>query len=96
MKYNLEITEGYLTATAHYIDESFEMKSRVLQTVAMPERHTGVNIAERLTSVIQKFGVSSQDVSAVVRDGAYAMDACMASLREKHDWDASSVTCAGT
>lgn len=33
--------ESYVTVTCHYIDEKLEMKSTVLQTRSMPERHSG-------------------------------------------------------
>jgi len=41
-------TESYITITAHYIDESWVLQAYVLQTLPFPERHTGVNIAEKL------------------------------------------------
>ena len=69
------------------------MKTRVLATEGMPERHTGANIAGRLASITAKFNIASKNISAVVRDGAAAMDTCMANLKDEHDWDAVSVTC---
>ena len=40
--------EAYMTVTAHYIDPNWVMQAFALETFAFPERHTGVNIAEKL------------------------------------------------
>ena len=34
-------TIPYMTITAHYVDSSFLMKSKVLQTKVLDEKHTG-------------------------------------------------------
>ena len=39
-------TEGYIGVTAHYIDQSWCLRSLVLSTEAMEERHTAVNISQ--------------------------------------------------
>ena len=85
--------EGYITITAHFISKEFDMKSRVLCTAGMPERHTGVNIAERLKKTTETFEVG--EVSAVVRDGAANMDACMATVTQDYKWKTKSIVCAG-
>lgn len=88
--------EGYITVTAHFLDDEFVLKSRVLATVAMPERHTGVNIADRLVDIVGKFDIQASKIKSVVRDGASSMDVCASSLKDTHKWNASSVVCAGT
>ena len=47
-------TEAYITITAHYIDDDSKLISNVLTTEAMPERHTGVNFAERIREAMNK------------------------------------------
>ena len=44
-------TEGYIGVTAHYIDQSWCLRSLVLSTEAMEERHTAVNISQRLREI---------------------------------------------
>ena len=39
-------TESYLTVTAHYLKDDWEMVSHVLQTRAVFESHTGFHLAE--------------------------------------------------
>ena len=42
------VNDSYLTVTAHFINKSWELCTRVLFTSEMPEHHTGANIATRL------------------------------------------------
>ena len=39
---------AYMTVTLHYIDPNSVMQAFVLETFSFPERHTAVNIAEKL------------------------------------------------
>ena len=41
-------TQSYIIITVHFITDKWELCSRVLLTREMGERHTGVNISERL------------------------------------------------
>ncbi|XP_046562724.1 zinc finger BED domain-containing protein 4-like [Haliotis rubra] len=45
-------TQSYITITAHFIDEEWELKNKVLQTRQMFDSHTGVNIADVLKQAI--------------------------------------------
>ncbi|KAI4794605.1 hypothetical protein KUCAC02_017011 [Chaenocephalus aceratus] len=47
--------DPYITITAHYITDTWELKSRVLRTTIMPERHTAVNIVQRLKETIEEW-----------------------------------------
>ncbi len=38
-----------MTVTVHFVNEAWQLCSNVLLTDEMPERHTGQNIADRLT-----------------------------------------------
>ncbi|VDI03848.1 Hypothetical predicted protein [Mytilus galloprovincialis] len=48
-------TESYITVTEHHITDNLELKANVLCTRAMPERHTGDNIANKLQSIVSEF-----------------------------------------
>jgi len=41
-------TDSYLTVTTHFVNDDWAMRSCVLMTRGMPERHTGANLADRL------------------------------------------------
>ena len=63
-------TESYITVTVHYIDNFWKMTTRVLLTKEMAERHTGRNIANRLTEMAEEWGIPSRSISAIVHDNA--------------------------
>lgn len=63
--------EPYITVTAHYIIATWELKSKVLCTTLMPERHTAPNIAGRLSEIIEEWGIS---VFCTVHDNASNMN----------------------
>jgi hypothetical protein len=62
------VTDSYITVTAHFINKSWELCTRVLCPSEMPERHTGENIAIRLNQAVEHWNI--QSVSAVVHDNA--------------------------
>lgn len=49
------------------------------------ERHTAVNIAERLKDVIAKFNIPPQKIKAVVHDNGANVVAAVKTLAEKHE-----------
>ncbi len=61
---------GYVTLTAHFIDDSWQLCSRVLTTEEMPERHTGQNISDRLTKTVDDWAIPISSISACVDDNA--------------------------
>lgn len=61
-------TESYVTITCHFI-EDWEMKSVVLQTRAMPERHTAENLADVLNTAVDHWGLLGK-ITACVHDNA--------------------------
>ena len=65
--------QAYLTVTAHFITEKWKMESKVLQTRKRPERHTGVNISERLKAAACEWNIANDRLAAVVRDNAANM-----------------------
>lgn len=62
--------ESYSTVTIHFIDNTWKICSRVLSTEEMPERHTGQNIAERLTKIADEWNIETMQISAIVHDNA--------------------------
>ncbi|XP_053387152.1 E3 SUMO-protein ligase ZBED1-like [Mercenaria mercenaria] len=66
-------TESYITVTEHHIDNEWRMRSNVLLTRAMPERHTGANLARKLQDCISEFGLVGK-VETCVHDNARNMD----------------------
>nr|XP_055054000.1 E3 SUMO-protein ligase ZBED1-like [Misgurnus anguillicaudatus] len=65
-------TEAYVTITAHFINEEWELVTYVLQTRDMPESHTGHNLAEHLTKALAEWGIKEKD-PVIVTDNASNM-----------------------
>lgn len=66
--------DPYITITAHYINELWELKSRVLCTTIMPGRHTAVNIAQMLSETINEWELR---IFCTVHDNANNMNLAM-------------------
>lgn len=65
-------TEAYVTITAHFITEEWELVTYVLQTRDMPESHTGHNLAEHLRRALAEWEITEKD-PAIVTDNASNM-----------------------
>ncbi|XP_019115228.1 zinc finger BED domain-containing protein 1 isoform X2 [Larimichthys crocea] len=62
-------TESYITVTCHYFNAKWELKSAVLTTTSMSDRHTADNLAEKLNDIVETWGLSGR-VTACVHDNA--------------------------
>ena len=72
--------DNYLGMTAHYIDPAeFKLISRVLDVSHSEERHTAVNVAEHIETLISSWGLDGR-VTAVVTDNARNMVAAFRDL----------------
>jgi len=66
-------TESFITVTEHHLTDARELKSNVLPTRAMLERHTGENLANRLKDSVREFNLEGK-VDTCVYDNARNMD----------------------
>lgn len=69
-------TESYIAITAHYSTNEFEISNRILGVIAMPERHTGINLAERILDEMALWRITEK-VKFVVHDNACNMSAAV-------------------
>ena len=74
-------TESYVTVTSAHITPDWKLKTFVLQTRAMPESHTGVNIAGIIREATAEWGLSSN--SPLVTDNAANMVVAAQHLNSK-------------
>ena len=56
--------DSYLTVTVHFIDKLWQMCTE------LGERHTGINIADRLTKMAKEWDIPHKRISAIVHDNA--------------------------
>lgn len=61
--------ESYVTVTVHFINDSWELKSYVLETFEHPENHTAENLRNSLERCIQKWNLEGK-IKATVHDNA--------------------------
>ena len=64
------MAETYTTLTVHWINESWELQSKVLFTKEISERHTGENIAAYLKQACVYWGIPEEFIVALVHDNA--------------------------
>ena len=60
----------YLSYTIHFIDNDWELKSRCLQTVFIPQDHTADHLAEALetTLALESWNLKQQQQVAITTD----------------------------
>ena len=60
--------EPYISFTVHYIDDTWALRSRCLQTLFIPEDHPAENIAESLQSTLESWGLSDHQLLGFTSD----------------------------
>lgn len=76
-------TQAFLTVTAHCIDEEWEIQAYTLDTVNVVEDHTGDNISNVLTQIVEDWGINNK-IHAVVADIAPNMVKAVRTNMWKH------------
>jgi len=69
--------QSYLTVTVHYVSKEWTLKSHVLGTLLLEERHTGEHLSEWIVEMLANFSISPSKVVAVVHDNASNMLSAM-------------------
>ncbi|XP_049451338.1 E3 SUMO-protein ligase ZBED1-like isoform X1 [Epinephelus fuscoguttatus] len=63
-------TESYVTVTAHFIDEDWEMRNVVLDTSELQTAHTAANVSTCIDSILRDYHVEWESVLAITTDNA--------------------------
>ena len=58
--------DGYLSLTAHYVDENWNLQSRILNLRFMPPSHTGQLLAEKFIGLLKEWGIERKVFSLTV------------------------------
>ena len=74
---------GYITVTFHYINEVWELCSRVLDTLNVDKDHTAENLAEELQKVAEEWRVDG-NISCIITDNASNMVVAIKLLGWQH------------
>lgn len=84
---------SYISLTAHIINNEWLPKSFTLATQEMEERHTAVNLAEKLISILDDWEINGK-VSTVITDNAKNVVNAVKLLPLNIDNENMDVTCA--
>ena len=60
--------EPYISFTIHYIDDSWKLRSKCLQTLFMPQDHTGLNIASVLRETVKSWKQTEEQLVCLTSD----------------------------
>ena len=71
--------EDYVSVVAHYVNSDWELQKRVLGLRLIEVKHSGENIAERIASVVEEFGLIDK-IFAVTLDNASSNAKAMETL----------------
>ena len=80
-------TRGYLTLTAHYVDNNWKLRSKILNFRYFAPPHNGVDIYHFVMGLLKEWGLDGKTFSMTV-DNASAMDVMISLL--KSDLNSSS------
>ncbi|GAA6216012.1 zinc finger BED domain-containing protein 4-like [Lates japonicus] len=75
--------DAYLAVTCHYIDGNTCLQSALLGAVKFPQAHTAETLACVMTSLMEKWGITSK-ITYLVIDGTPNMTACGRDLQLCH------------
>ncbi|KAG7588913.1 Ribonuclease H-like superfamily [Arabidopsis suecica] len=74
--------EGYICLTAHYVDESWKLKSKILSFCAMPPPHSGFELAKKVLSCLEDWGIEKK-IFSLTLDNASANDNMQSILKDQ-------------
>lgn len=86
-------TDSYLTVTAHYLNEEWEMKSAISGTLPLLESHTANNLAIWIKEMVEDSGIRTEKVVAFIHDNCKNIANAGKVLESENGW--ISLSCAG-
>ncbi|XP_025753343.1 zinc finger BED domain-containing protein 1-like [Oreochromis niloticus] len=60
--------EPYISLTVHYIDNKWELRTRVLETAYFPSDHMGEMVGQGLRAMLSAWDISEEDLVAITTD----------------------------
>ncbi|MCH89441.1 zinc finger BED domain-containing protein RICESLEEPER, partial [Trifolium medium] len=75
-------TEGYISLTAHYVDEGWKLNSKILNFSPFPPPHSGRELAKIVYGFLEEWGIE-QKIFSLTLDNASSNDNMSELLKEK-------------
>lgn len=66
-------TDGYISLTAHFIDNNWTLQKRTLNFRFMPPPHTGVHMSDQVCSMLKDWGIQKK-IMSITLDNASSND----------------------
>jgi hypothetical protein len=63
--------EDYISVVAHFVSADWELQKNVIELRLIEVKHTGQNIAEKISFVIEKFGLIDKIFSVTLDNASY-------------------------
>ena len=79
--------ESLISLTAHWITNTFECRAAMLNAAQITASHTGSCIAEKISEILQSWGISSDRIHVILRDNGSNM------IRAMKDGDLPNLGC---
>ncbi|CAH1979230.1 unnamed protein product [Acanthoscelides obtectus] len=77
-------TESFLAVTAHFLDNKFELKHRVLGCESFSERHTSANLASAIRNILVEWDLENKVLIFISDNAANIKKAIKEDLQQKH------------
>ena len=84
-------TEAFLGLSIHYVDDKWILRHFLLDIIPFKTRHTGVNIAEHIMTVLNEFELTNKTL-ALITDNESAMVVCGREIANQIQQDFDSLT----
>ena len=72
--------DGYICLTAHYVDHSYKLKSKIINFCHFPPPHSGVELTKKLREFFSEWGIEKK-LFCLTSDNATANDTMQLSLK---------------
>ena len=75
--------EPYLSYTLHYVSQDWQIKTYCLETLYLPQDHTGISIADALETILESWNLKSEQQVCITTDNGSNMVAAI----DRLGWD---------
>ncbi|KAK9271990.1 hypothetical protein L1049_002359 [Liquidambar formosana] len=86
-------TDGYMTLTAHYVHENWDLQKRILNFCHVPPPHNGPILAKKVISLLKEWGIEKK-IFTITLDNASYNDGLVGIVKD-HLSLANSLLCDG-
>ena len=87
-------TEGYISLTAHFVDENWKLNSKIINFCHFPPPHSGAELAKTVYEFLEEWGIERK-IFALTLDNASANGKMADTLKERLLNNVDGLLCGG-